>query len=150
MQTQTGAVVSNKSFHGLSSSEANGLNYYIHFSPSSSQHSNISNVRLYYIHHQQQLLLYIPQDIHKLFLFQETIDKDKPTGRLYNYDCNSKYCVCVIIGCWSVTREQGGQTILLRNLFWLGQIAYHKPHTTTFGHFYFGTGERTTDLLFML
>ncbi|CAI8024376.1 Radial spoke head protein 9 homolog [Geodia barretti] len=112
MQTHDGAVVRNKSFHGLSLAEASRCSYYLHFSPP--QSSSVNN------------------DIHKLFLYQDTVDKDQPPG------------------CWSVTKEQGGDTVLLRNLFWPGQVVYHKPQTSTFGHFYSGTGEKTTDLLFML
>jgi radial spoke head protein 9 len=46
MQTQTGAVVRNNSFHGLSPAEASSLSYYLHFSPrSSSISATVSNVR---------------------------------------------------------------------------------------------------------
>ena len=91
----------------------------------------------------------VMQDIQKLFLYQDTIDKDQPAGIESMVPTSQTTCVGGA-GCWSVAREQGGDTILLRNLFWPGQVAYHRPQTTTFGHFYSGTGEKTADLLFML
>jgi len=53
-------------------------------------------------------------------------------------------------GCWSVYMEQGGKSATLRSLLWPGMVAYHVPHTPSFGYFYSGMGEKNADLLFML
>ena len=66
MQTHDGAVVRNKSFHGLSLAEASRCSYYLHFSPP--QSSSVNNVRIgtplfshitvpYYVGHPQALSL---------------------------------------------------------------------------------------------
>jgi hypothetical protein len=46
MQTHDGAVVRNKSFHGLSLAEASRCSYYLHFSPPHPQSSSVNNVRI--------------------------------------------------------------------------------------------------------
>lgn len=54
------------------------------------------------------------------------------------------------VGCWSLHCDQGGASVVLRSLVWMGLVAYHVPSTPNFGYFYCGTGEKNTDLLFML
>lgn len=46
--------------------------------------------------------------------------------------------------------RDNGIMISLRNLYWPGSVAYHKPMSSTYGFSYFGTGEPTTDLGFAL
>lgn len=55
IQTETGAVVRNDSFHGLSLSEASRLGYYLHFSPRVS--SATSNVCA---HHEEPAVMTLP------------------------------------------------------------------------------------------
>ncbi|NWR86487.1 RSPH9 protein, partial [Furnarius figulus] len=53
-------------------------------------------------------------------------------------------------GSWSVQVEKGGAVVVLRSLLWLGLTFYHVPMTKQYGYVYFGTGEKNTDLPFML
>lgn len=46
--------------------------------------------------------------------------------------------------------RDNGVVVSLRNLYWPGSIAYHKPKTNVYGYAYFGTGEAQTDLGFVL
>lgn len=55
-----------------------------------------------------------------------------------------------IPGCWSIQCDQGGSCVILRNLIWMGMLAYVVPDSTSFGYFYCGTGEKNPDILFML
>ena len=52
-------------------------------------------------------------------------------------------------GVWSVQNERG-LNVVLRNLKWLGLIAYAVPGSRAHGCAYFGTGEPNYDLPFML
>ena len=156
MQTHTGAVVRNDSFHGLSTAEASNLEYYLHFTPRASSTSatassvSSSTDRVY-----SQNNKVLCKILCRTFTSSSStktpltmINHQVRTYMLHFYWIFMHACMCS--GCWSVVWEQGGRTVLLRNLFWPGQVAYHVPHTSIFGHFYCGTGERTTDLLFML
>lgn len=60
------------------------------------------------------------------------------------------FVLSVSVESWSVTGEQGDKTVLMKNLFWPGHVAYHSPKNSIFGNFYSGTGEKMGDLLFML
>jgi len=53
------------------------------------------------------------------------------------------------LGVWSVQNERG-VNIVLRNMNWLGLIAYAVPGTRFYGCTYFGTGEPNYDIPFML
>lgn len=53
-------------------------------------------------------------------------------------------------GCWSLQINQGGASVVLRSLIWLGMVMYHNPGTPKFGYFYCGTGEKNLDIPFML
>jgi len=63
--------------------------------------------------------------------FMDTIEPDIPAG------------------VWSVQNERG-LNVVLRNLKWLGLIAYAVPGSRAHGCAYFGTGEPNYDLPFML
>ncbi|KAL5464150.1 hypothetical protein EMCRGX_G033119 [Ephydatia muelleri] len=52
-------------------------------------------------------------------------------------------------GCWSLQMNQGGASVVLRSLIWLGMVLYHNPGTPKFGYFYCGTGEKNLDIPFM-
>jgi radial spoke head protein 9 len=52
-------------------------------------------------------------------------------------------------GVWSV-QNQNGRSIILKNLHWIGLVAYTVPDTRLHGCAYFGTGEPNYDLPFML
>ena len=64
--------------------------------------------------------------------------------------CTLLYDNPLLSGCWSLQCDQGGASVVLRSLLWLGLVVYHVPNTPNFGYFYCGTGERNPDLLFML
>lgn len=53
-------------------------------------------------------------------------------------------------GCWSVRQDPSAGLVTLRSLSWPGYIAYHIPGTTKFGGAYFGYGQKSRDLPFML
>jgi len=53
------------------------------------------------------------------------------------------------VGIWSIQNDRG-INVTLRNLKWIGLIAYAVPNCTRYGCAYFGTGEPNYDLPFML
>merc|ERR1712137_711182 len=53
------------------------------------------------------------------------------------------------VGIWSIQNDRG-VNVTLRNLKWIGLIAYAVPNCTRYGCAYFGTGEPNYDLPFML
>ncbi|KAM9383419.1 radial spoke head protein 9 homolog [Phaethornis superciliosus] len=53
-------------------------------------------------------------------------------------------------GSWTVQLERGESVVVLRSLVWLGLTFYHVPMTKQYGYVYFGTGEKNSDLPFML
>ena len=93
MLTPDNAVVRNKAFQGLSTAEAECVDYYLHFSP---PQSSVSNVRhfgcvIIYLQSHPSIL----QDIHKLFLYQDTVDKDHPRGVIHDFITDMNSC-CII------------------------------------------------------
>jgi len=53
-------------------------------------------------------------------------------------------------GCWSLTKESAGSSVLLKSWLWPGFVFYNKPGTGSYGGAYCGTGLRNSDLVFML
>lgn len=53
-------------------------------------------------------------------------------------------------GCWAIRQDPSAATVSLRSLNWPGYVAFHIPGTTKFGGAYFGYGQRSQDLPFML
>ncbi|KAI6652535.1 hypothetical protein LOD99_4320 [Oopsacas minuta] len=53
-------------------------------------------------------------------------------------------------GCWTLQAERGSGLVVLRSLSWIGFSAFHVPNTKKYGYLYFGTGEKNSDLPFML
>jgi len=53
----------------------------------------------------------------------------------------------ILKGSWSL---QATPQVVIRNLLWPGFFFYHIPGTPTFGHCYFGSGDKNVNLGFML
>lgn len=53
-------------------------------------------------------------------------------------------------GSWSIQAERGNALVVLRSLLWPGLTFFHAPRTKNCGYIYVGTGEKNTDLPFML
>lgn len=51
---------------------------------------------------------------------------------------------------WSVQRERGGASVVLRSLYWPGYSFFHMPNTRYFGSVYVGDGRFNVDLPFMM
>ncbi|KAM9316911.1 radial spoke head protein 9 homolog [Gastrophryne carolinensis] len=113
----TGRVTANRSFRGLTVSEANQLRSFLHFTPSRGPRSRS---------------LLEKADLDPALDFLESLEHDVPKG------------------CWSLRLEQGGAVVALRSLLWPGMTCYHTPNTAQHGWLYVGTGERNTDLPFMI
>ena len=53
-------------------------------------------------------------------------------------------------GCWSLQMVRGGDTAVLKSLWWPGYVFFHMPGTKKYGGLYWGTGQQNRDLPFML
>lgn len=53
-------------------------------------------------------------------------------------------------GCWAVRQDQSASLVTLRSLSWPGYVAFHVPQTSKYGGLYFGYGQKSRDLPFML
>merc|ERR1719356_1697855 len=53
-------------------------------------------------------------------------------------------------GCWAVRQDHAATLVTLRSLSWPGYTAFHVPGTNKFGGAYFGYGQKSRDLAFML
>lgn len=117
VKTPTGVVKPNRSFEGLTVSEAAKLCSYMHF-------------------REPKLLLekslLQKANLDKSVDFMDTVEEDIPKGS------------------WSLQFERGSGLLTLRSLLWLGFVFYHIPGTRKFGSVYVGTGEKNSDLPFML
>lgn len=117
VKTPTGQVVPNRSFEGLTVSEAAKLCSFMHF-------------------REPKLLLektlLQKANLDKSIDFMDTLEDDIPKGS------------------WSLQFERGSGLMCLRSTLWLGYVFYHVPGTRKFGAVYTGTGEKNSDLPFML
>ncbi|KAH3854895.1 radial spoke head protein 9 homolog [Dreissena polymorpha] len=117
IKTPKGVVEPNRSFEGLTVSEAAKLCSYMHF----------RDPKLLL---EKTLLQKANMD--KSIDFMDTLEEDIPKGS------------------WSLQFERGSGLLTLRSLLWLGYIFYHVPGTRKYGSVYVGTGEKNSDLPFML
>lgn len=117
IKTPTGQVKPNRSFEGLTVSEAAKLCSYMHF----------RDPKLLL----EKTLLW-KANLDKSIDFMDTVEDDIPKGS------------------WSLQFERGSGLLTLRSLLWLGYVFYHVPGTCKFGAVYVGTGEKNSDLPFML
>jgi radial spoke head protein 9 len=78
----------------------------------------------------------------------EAIDQDEPKGApvLFFEACADASSS----GAWSLKLEQSARVVLLRSLVWPGFFSYHVPTEGQCGWFYIGTGQKNTDIGFML
>lgn len=117
VKTPTGVVKPNRSFEGLTVTEAAKLCSYMHF-------------------REPKLLLektlLQKANLDKSIDFMDTIEDDIPKGS------------------WGLQFERGSGLLCLRSTLWLGFVFYHIPGTRKFGSVYVGTGEKNSDLPFML
>lgn len=117
IKTPTGIVKPNRSFEGLTVSEAAKLCSYMHFRD--------AKILI------EKSLLH-KANLDKSIDFMDTLEDDIPKGS------------------WSLQFERGSGLVCLRSTLWLGFVFYHVPGTRKFGSVYCGTGEKNSDLPFML
>ncbi|KAM8937889.1 radial spoke head protein 9 homolog isoform 2-T2 [Lycaon pictus] len=76
---------------------------------------------------------------------QGRVPRDASTGW---EDWNLTVVFCP--GSWSIQMERGNALVVLRSLLWPGLTFFHAPRTKNYGYIYMGTGEKNIDLPFML
>nr|XP_020769725.1 radial spoke head protein 9 homolog isoform X2 [Odocoileus virginianus texanus] len=158
-KTPFGPINVNRTFEGLSLSEAKKLSSYFHFR---------EPVEL------KNKTLLEKAELDPSLDFMDSLEHDIPKG-----DCGCGLLeqrgtpqmllrglargaargyllgVCVLTrSCiqwsWSVQMERGNALVVLRSLLWPGLTFYHAPRTKNYGYIYVGTGEKNLDLPFML
>uniref|UniRef100_A0A671E2Z9 Radial spoke head protein 9 homolog n=1 Tax=Rhinolophus ferrumequinum TaxID=59479 RepID=A0A671E2Z9_RHIFE len=143
-KTPFGPVHVNRTFEGLSLSEAKKLSSYFHFR---------EPVEL------KNKTLLEKADLDPSLDFLDSLEHDIPKVE----PCTGAWGGCrpsralapqprpaSSPGSWSVQMERGNALVVLRSLLWPGLTFYHAPRTKNCGYVYMGTGEKNIDLPFML
>ncbi|XP_008288915.1 radial spoke head protein 9 homolog isoform X4 [Stegastes partitus] len=115
-----GLVHVNRSFAGLSESEAKKLDSFLHLSEA----KNPKNPKPRSVLQNGEL--------NPAMDFLDVLSDDVPKGS------------------WSLQFESAGRVCILRSLLWLGLTFYHLPGTPQHGYVYIGDGTKHLDLPFML
>jgi radial spoke head protein 9 len=63
---------------------------------------------------------------------------------------NPKGVKVFTLGSWSIQVENEGMVVLVRSLLWPGSTFVHSRFPVTYSQFYYGTGQRNSNLGFML
>ncbi|XP_036270303.2 radial spoke head protein 9 homolog isoform X1 [Pipistrellus kuhlii] len=113
----------NRTFEGLTLSEAKKLSSYFHFR---------EPIEL------KNKTLLEKADLDPSLDFMDSLEHDIPKGLPSSP------------GSWSIQMERGNALVVLRSLLWPGLTFYHAPGTKNCGYIYVGTGEKNMDLPFML
>jgi len=119
----------NNFFKGLSRTEAEHVSSYLHFREPSGPLP----------------LTQRTQADDSLDIF-DSAEADQPKGTLM-WEILMNYSV---LGAWSVKMENAGNVVVLKSVHWPGYLAYHSLSNGKFGWIYIGTGQRNTDVGFML
>ncbi|KAM7136285.1 radial spoke head protein 9 homolog isoform 10-T10 [Molossus nigricans] len=122
-KTPFGPTHVNRTFEGLTLSEAKKLSSYFHFR---------EPVEL------KNKTLLEKADLDPSLDFMDSLEHDIPKGLTSSP------------GSWSIQMERGNALVVLRSLLWPGLTFYHAPYTKNCGYIYVGTGEKNIDLPFML
>lgn len=121
LRKDDGAVVRNRSFGGLTCSEATNIRNYFHcVEPNATSSKPQDNAALFGQHY------------NAAWDFLVSIVADMP------------------VGVWTAKYDPLLNTAVLQNLFFAGSFFWHKPETAEVGQLYFGKGERNLDLCFVL
>ncbi|XP_038539569.1 radial spoke head protein 9 homolog isoform X2 [Canis lupus familiaris] len=130
-KTPFGPIHVNRTFEGLSLSEAKKLSSYFHFR---------EPVEL------KNKTLLEKADLDPSLDFMDSLEHDIPKATLQGGYCYHPH----FTGSWSIQMERGNALVVLRSLLWPGLTFFHAPRTKNYGYIYMGTGEKNIDLPFML
>ncbi|XP_069743890.1 radial spoke head protein 9 homolog isoform X3 [Narcine bancroftii] len=121
IMTPRGEVHKNRSFEGLSVTEAGKLKSYLHFT---------KPITL------KKKSVLMQANLEESIDFLNSLEDDelKELKQVF----------------WSLQFERGNKLVILRNLLWPGFTFFHVPDTTQFGFIYMGLGEKNMDFPFMI
>uniref|UniRef100_A0AC11CY34 Radial spoke head component 9 n=1 Tax=Ovis aries TaxID=9940 RepID=A0AC11CY34_SHEEP len=134
-KTPFGPINVNRTFEGLSLSEAKKLSSYFHFR---------EPVEL------KNKTLLEKAELDPSLDFMDSLEHDIPKGASTDRKSLLIFISILNEGSWSVQMERGNALVVLRSLLWPGLTFYHAPRTKNYGYIYVGTGEKNLDLPFML